>query len=76
MPVHPLAGQPAPASMLIDVDRLERAYYSQQPDPGDPTQRVAFGPSVSCETAQNTLAQKPTSKNGNISRRTRSAAKA
>lgn len=45
MPVHPLAGQPAPASMLIDVNQLERAYYSQQPDLDNPTQRVAFGTS-------------------------------
>ena len=45
MPIHPLAGQPAPASMLIDVDQLERAYYTQRPDLDEPTQRVAFGTS-------------------------------
>src|SRR5512135_147489 len=45
MAIHPLAGQPAPASVLIDVAALERAYHERQPDPGDPRQRVAFGTS-------------------------------
>jgi phosphoglucomutase len=45
MAIHPLAGQPAPASVLIDVAALERAYYERKPDPGDPRQRVAFGTS-------------------------------
>jgi phosphoglucomutase len=40
-----LAGQPAPPEMLIDVSRLERAYYERIPDVGDPDQRVAFGTS-------------------------------
>ena len=31
--------------MLIDVSRLERAYYERTPDVGDPDQRVAFGTS-------------------------------
>lgn len=43
--IHPLAGQPAPASSLIDVGRLERAYHENQPDPGDSLQLVAFGTS-------------------------------
>ena len=42
---HPLAGQPAPRSLLIDPAALERAYYEQQPDPGNPQQAVAFGTS-------------------------------
>ena len=45
MAIHPLAGQLAPASVLIDVPALEQAYYANRPDPGDPRQRVAFGTS-------------------------------
>src|SRR5207237_9367391 len=41
---HPLAGKPAPREMLVDVDRLLRAYLDK-PDPGDPQQRVSFGTS-------------------------------
>jgi len=42
---HPLAGQPAPVELLIDVGKLERAYYERQPDLSDPTQLVSFGTS-------------------------------
>jgi len=42
--VHPLAGKPAPASALIDVPALLRA-YRDVPDANDPAQRVAFGTS-------------------------------
>ncbi len=45
MPLHPLAGKPAPADVLIDVDRLIAQYYEVRPDPGNPQQRVAFGTS-------------------------------
>lgn len=45
MSVHPLAGQPAPTDLLIDVGKLERAYYERQPDLGDPNQLVSFGTS-------------------------------
>jgi phosphoglucomutase len=45
MAIHPLAGQLAPASSLIDVPALEAAYYTNRPDPADPRQRVAFGTS-------------------------------
>lgn len=45
MPVSPLAGKPAPAEMLIDVEALRGQYYSVHPDPSDPLQRVAFGTS-------------------------------
>src|SRR5439155_6125002 len=45
MALHPLAGKPAPKELLIDVGRLERAYYDRKPDLGDPNQRVAFGTS-------------------------------
>jgi len=43
--ISPLAGRPAPASMLIDVARLERDYYERRPDVADPTQLVSFGTS-------------------------------
>ena len=45
MPLHPLAGKPAPAEMLIDVPQLEEAYYARRPNLDDPTQLVAFGTS-------------------------------
>jgi len=43
--ISPLAGQPAPKSILVDLDRLEQAYYERKPDTDDPTQLVAFGTS-------------------------------
>ena len=43
--ISPLAGKPAPASMLVDVAKLVTAYYTGQPDPSVPAQRVAFGTS-------------------------------
>src|SRR5450755_2456288 len=42
---NPLAGKPAPASMLVNVPRLVTAYFSNKPDPKIPSQRVAFGTS-------------------------------
>src|SRR5262245_51395833 len=45
MPLHPLAGKPAPTDLLIDVDRLAAAYYDRRPDLADPQQRVSFGTS-------------------------------
>jgi phosphoglucomutase len=42
---HELAGKPAPATLLIDVDRLIDAYYSKEPDPSDSEQIVSFGTS-------------------------------
>ena len=42
---HPLAGKPAPADVLIDIDRLIRDYHDRQPDLSDPQQRVSFGTS-------------------------------
>ena len=45
MPVSPLAGKPAPSSLLIDVERLIGDYYSKKPDPGNPAQLVSFGTS-------------------------------
>src|SRR5437667_5936288 len=43
--ISPLAGKPAPTAMLVDLARLEQAYYECKPDPGDPNQRVSFGTS-------------------------------
>ncbi len=43
--ISPLAGKPAPKAMLVDLARLEQAYYQCKPDPGDPNQRVSFGTS-------------------------------
>ncbi|MFN7924713.1 MAG: phosphoglucomutase (alpha-D-glucose-1,6-bisphosphate-dependent) [Bryobacteraceae bacterium] len=45
MPLHPLAGQPAPQDLLIDAAALERAYFENRPDPANPAHRVAFGTS-------------------------------
>src|SRR3989441_5860098 len=41
----PLAGKPAPASLIVDLARLEREYYERKPDVGAPTQLVSFGTS-------------------------------
>jgi phosphoglucomutase len=43
--ISPLAGKPAPKTMLVDLARLERAYEECKPDAGDPNQRVSFGTS-------------------------------
>ena len=45
MALHPLAGQPAPASVLVDVSTLIAAYFSEKPDTVAREQRVAFGTS-------------------------------
>ena len=45
MGVHPRAGKPVEPADLINVPRLITAYYTGQPDPGVPAQRVAFGTS-------------------------------
>src|SRR5262245_26979358 len=43
--ISPLAGKPAPTSLIVDLARLEREYYERRPDMGDPTQLVSFGTS-------------------------------
>jgi phosphoglucomutase len=43
--ISPLAGKPAPKSLIVDLARLEREYYERKPDLGDPTQLVSFGTS-------------------------------
>ncbi|SEO96281.1 phosphoglucomutase (alpha-D-glucose-1,6-bisphosphate-dependent) [Actinacidiphila rubida] len=42
---HERAGTPAGPEDLVDVPRLVTAYYALHPDPGDPSQAVAFGTS-------------------------------
>lgn len=43
--INPLAGKPAPADILIDVDKLLDQYYTVHPDPENPLQQVSFGTS-------------------------------
>ena len=45
MPLHERAGTPARPGDLVDVPKLISAYYTDRPDPAEPTQRVAFGTS-------------------------------
>src|ERR1035437_4509226 len=45
MNVSPLAGQPAPPSMLVNVPRLVTAYYAEHPDASVAAERVVFGTS-------------------------------
>ena len=42
---HPLAGKPAPESILADIPRLIAAYSTDPPDPMIREQRVSFGTS-------------------------------
>jgi phosphoglucomutase len=43
--ISPLAGLPAPKSMLVDLVKLGLAYFERKPDLADPNQLVAFGTS-------------------------------
>jgi phosphoglucomutase len=43
--INPLAGQPAPAEVLIDPEKLRAEYYRHRPDAGNPAERVSFGTS-------------------------------
>ncbi|MDA8170441.1 MAG: phosphoglucomutase (alpha-D-glucose-1,6-bisphosphate-dependent) [Nitrospiraceae bacterium] len=45
METSPLAGKPAPTSLLADVPGLVAAYYTLVPDPGAAGERVVFGTS-------------------------------
>ncbi|NMD20010.1 MAG: phosphoglucomutase, alpha-D-glucose phosphate-specific, partial [Verrucomicrobia bacterium] len=45
MKLHSLAGKPPPTDLLIDVSKLEKAYFEGKPDPADPHQWVSFGTS-------------------------------
>ena len=42
---HQLAGQPAPSSILVDVEKLLLVYSTETPDTSDRGQRVSFGTS-------------------------------
>ncbi len=53
MSAHPLAGKPAPKDLLIDVNRIEEAFYKSKPDPTDPNQLVSFGTSGHRGTSSN-----------------------
>jgi phosphoglucomutase len=45
MAISPLAGKPAPKTLLIDPARLEREFYERKPDPANSLERVSFGTS-------------------------------
>jgi phosphoglucomutase len=45
MALHPMAGKPPVAAMLVNVPRLITAYYSEKPDVNVASQRVSFGTS-------------------------------
>jgi phosphoglucomutase len=45
MSTSPLAGKPAPRSLLANISRLVASYYAEHPDPKNPLERVAFGTS-------------------------------
>ncbi|MDF0674882.1 MAG: phosphoglucomutase (alpha-D-glucose-1,6-bisphosphate-dependent) [Nitrospira sp.] len=45
MAIHPFAGQPAPPSILVDVEKLLSAYWTEKPDASLQEQRVSFGTS-------------------------------
>jgi phosphoglucomutase len=53
MSVNPNAGKPPPKELLIDVGRLEAAFYDAKPDPADPNQLVSFGTSGHRGTSSN-----------------------
>ncbi len=42
---NPAAGKPVDPASLVNIPRLVTAYFASKPDPGDATQRVAFGTS-------------------------------
>ncbi len=43
--ISPLAGKPAPKSLLVDVPKLIAAYFDRHPDPTVKAERVSFGTS-------------------------------
>jgi len=45
MKVSPMAGKPAPFSLLVNVPRLVTSYFAEQPDPSISLEQVAFGTS-------------------------------
>ncbi len=53
MSLHPLAGKPAPPSLLANIPKLVSLYYTNHPDVSRAEQRVAFGTSGHRGTPQN-----------------------
>ncbi|WP_446008427.1 phosphoglucomutase (alpha-D-glucose-1,6-bisphosphate-dependent) [Candidatus Electrothrix sp.] len=45
MSTHPLAGKPAPKSILVNVPELISAYFTVKPDIREAAQRISFGTS-------------------------------
>ena len=45
MGVSPLAGKPAPRSILVNIPRLVSTYFTNHPDPSEKSQLVEFGTS-------------------------------
>lgn len=45
MPLHPLAGKPAPKEILPNIPRLISDYYTRRPDPDEAAHLVSFGTS-------------------------------
>ena len=45
MGISPLAGKPAPQSILVNIPRLVSTYYTNHPDPSEKSQLVEFGTS-------------------------------
>lgn len=45
MPIHELAGTKPAEDRLVDLAKLEAAYYETKPDPAEPSHRVSFGTS-------------------------------
>ena len=55
MGLHPLAGKPAPPSMLVNVPRLISHYYANRPDPDDDEATNADGPPINTLTVVDDL---------------------
>jgi phosphoglucomutase len=53
MSIHPLAGHLAPKDLLIDVSRIESAFYESEPNVADANQLVSFGTSGHRGTSSN-----------------------
>lgn len=53
MALHPLAGKPAPADILIDSSRLIDDFVNRWPDVSNPEQQVSFGTSGHRGTSSN-----------------------
>lgn len=45
MAKHPMAGEQALSSDLVNIPRLVAAYYTNRPDPSEPSHRISFGTS-------------------------------